>query len=83
MEGSISAGRSRLSAGVGAGASHLLWRLLVVVAVGAQDVAAVGEEARTHQRHGTARALEARLVPLPLLKGDVLAVSEAYGKISS
>lgn len=54
-------------------------RSVVVVTVHTQDVTAVGEEARAHQRHGTAGALEAWLVPLPVLKGDVLPISEACG----
>lgn len=54
-------------------------RSVVVVAVRAQDVAAVGEEAGAHQRHGAARALEAGLVPLAVLEGHVLPVSEACG----
>lgn len=52
------------------------WKSIVVVAVRAQDVTAVGEEAGAHQRHGAARTLEARLVPLPVLERNVFPVSE-------
>lgn len=49
---------------------------VVVVAVCAQNQVPVRKEAGTDQRHGAARALEARLVPLPVLEGNVLPVSE-------
>lgn len=52
------------------------WRSVVVVAVCTQDLVAVGEEAGAHQRHRAARTLEARLVPLPVLKRHVLPVSK-------
>lgn len=51
-------------------------RSVVVVAVCAQNLAAVGEEAGAHQRHGAARALEARLVPLPVLERNVLPIAK-------
>lgn len=49
---------------------------VVVVAVRAQNLAAVGEEAGAHQWHGAARTLETRLVPLPVLKRNVLPISK-------
>lgn len=52
------------------------WKSVVVVAVRAQNLTAVGEEAGAHQRDGAARTLEARLVPLPVLERNVLPVSE-------
>lgn len=49
---------------------------VITVAVCAQNLAAVGEEAGAHQRHGAARTLEARLVPLPVLERNVLPISK-------
>lgn len=51
--------------------------LSVAVAVAAQDPLSVGEEAGAHQRDGALGAGEARLVPLALLKRDVLSSSES------
>lgn len=49
---------------------------VVVVAVCAKNLVTVGEEAGAHQGHGAARTLEARLVPLSVLKRNVLPISE-------
>lgn len=46
-------------------------------AVGAEDVVFACLEASTHQRHAASFAVEAVVVPLTLLEGDVLAASEA------
>lgn len=53
---------------------------LVAVAVCTQDQVTVREEAGAHQRHGAAGALEAGLVPLPLLEGDVLSIPEPWDR---
>lgn len=45
-------------------------------AVGAEDVVFARQETSTHQRHAALFAVEAVVVPLPLLKRDVLAASE-------
>lgn len=60
----------------GVTAGRVGWESVVVVAVRAQDLTAVGEEAGAHQRDGAARTLEARLVPLPVLERNVFPVSE-------
>lgn len=60
----------RLAAGCGR------WKSVVVVAVRAQNLTAVREEAGAHQRDGAARTLEARLVPLPVLERNVFPVSK-------
>lgn len=52
------------------------WQSVVAVAVCAQNLTAVGEEAGAHQRHGAARTLKARLVPLPVLKRNIFPVSK-------
>jgi len=49
----------------------------VLAALWAQDVVALGEEATADQRHGALLTIEAVVVPLTLLKGNVLAASEA------
>lgn len=52
------------------------WQSVVAVAVRAQNLTAVGEEARAHQRHRAARTLKARLVPLPVLERNIFPVSK-------
>ena len=64
------------ASGAGAAGVVLAAGSLVVVAVCTQDQVAVGEEAGANQRHGATRALKARLVPLPVLKRNVLPVSK-------
>lgn len=49
----------------------------VFPAVGAQDVVPLCEEASAHQGQGALLAVEAVIVPLPLLKGDVLGAAES------
>lgn len=71
-----SSARLRFGKFTGKEEGSLQVRSLVVVAVRAQDLTAVGEEAGAHQRDGAARALEARLVPLPVLERNVFPVSE-------
>lgn len=44
--------------------------------VGAQDVVVGGQEASADQGHAAAFAVEALIVPLALLKRDVLAATE-------
>lgn len=44
--------------------------------VGTQDVVLGREEAAAHQGHAAALAVEAVVVPLALLKGDVLAAPQ-------
>lgn len=60
----------------GVTAGHVRWKSVVVVAIRAQNLTAVGEEAGAHQRDGAARTLEARLVPLPVLERNVFPVSK-------
>lgn len=48
----------------------------VLAALWAEDVITLGEEAASHQRHGTLLTVEAVVVPLALLEGNVLAASE-------
>lgn len=50
----------------------------VLPAFRAEDVVALGEEATTDQGHGAGLAVETVVVPLALLKGDVLAASKPY-----
>lgn len=52
----------------------------VLPAVGAQDVVPLGEEAAAHQRQGAPLAVEAVIVPLPLLEGDVLCAAKSCGR---
>lgn len=49
---------------------------LLVVAVFAKYALSVGKEPSPHQGHGTLGTFEAGLVPLTLLKGDVLPLSK-------
>lgn len=49
----------------------------VLPAVGAQDVIPLSEEAPAHQRQGAFLAVEAVVVPLPLLEGDVLCAAKS------
>lgn len=51
-------------------------RSQVFAAVGAQDVVFRRQEPSTHQGHAALFAVEAVVVPLALLKRDVLAASE-------
>lgn len=48
----------------------------VLAALWAQDVVTFGEEAAPHQGHGALLAVEAVIVPLALLEGNVLAAPE-------
>lgn len=54
------------------------WWSVVVVAVCAENQVPVGEKAGAHEWHGAARTLEARLVPLPVLEGNVLSISKPW-----
>lgn len=54
-----------------------LTKLDVFAALGAQDVITLGQEATTNQRYGALLTVEAVVVPLALLKGNVLAAAEA------
>jgi len=49
----------------------------VLAALGAQDVITFSEEATANQGHGALLAVEAVVVPLALLKRNVLAASKA------
>lgn len=49
----------------------------VLAALWAQDIIAFGEEATADQGHGALLTVEAIIVPLALLKGNVLAASKA------
>lgn len=51
----------------------------VLAAVGTEDVVFGREEAAAHQRHAALLAVEAVVVPLALLEGDVLAAAETWG----
>lgn len=57
--------------------SALRLHLDVLAALWAQDIVAFGQEATTDQGHGALLAVEAVIVPLALLEGNVLAASEA------
>lgn len=57
--------------------------LHVFAALWAQDVITFGEEPTTDQGHGALLAVKAVVVPLALLKGNVLAASEAWKRESS
>lgn len=48
----------------------------VFAALWAQDVVAFGEKATANQGHGALLTVEAVIVPLALLKGDVLAATK-------
>ena len=50
----------------------------IFAALRAQDVVALGEEAPPHQGHGALLTVEAVVVPLALLEGDVLAASQTW-----
>lgn len=52
-----------------------LGRVLVGVAVGAQQLLLLGGEGLVHQRASTSGAMEAAFVPVPVLVGQVLAVA--------
>lgn len=54
-----------------------LTKLDVFAALGAQDIITFGQEATTNQRYRALLTVEAVVVPLALLKGNVLAASEA------
>lgn len=49
----------------------------VLAALRAEDVIPFGEEATANQGHGALLTVEAVIVPLALLKGNVLAASKA------
>lgn len=49
----------------------------VLAAVGTQDVIPLGEEASAHQGQGALLAVEAVVVPLPFLEGDVLCATDS------
>ena len=51
----------------------------VLPAVGAQDVIPLREEASPHQRQRALLAVEAVVMPLPLLEGDVLGAAQSCG----
>lgn len=49
----------------------------VLATVGTQDVITLCEEAASHQRKGAFLAVKAVVVPLPVLKADVLGATES------
>lgn len=51
-------------------------QLHVLATLGAQDIVAFSQEAATDQGDGALLTVEAVIVPLALLKGNVLAASE-------
>ena len=64
---------------VGGSGGHLARRLSDIFdALGTQDVVAGRQEAPPHQGHGALLAVEAVVVPLTLLKRDVLAPSQTW-----
>lgn len=52
----------------------------VAAAVTAQDLVVVGDEALPHQRGAAARAVEAVVVPVTVLEGDVFATTKTCGR---
>lgn len=61
--------------------NQVCWPLVAIhsdvfAALWAQDVVTLGKEAPPHQGHRALLAVEAVVVPLPLLKGDVLTATE-------
>ena len=49
----------------------------ILAALWAQDIITFGEESTADQGHGALLAVEAVIVPLALLKGNILAASKA------
>lgn len=52
----------------------------VLATVGAQDVITLCKEAASHQRKGAFLAVKAVIMPLPVLKADVLGATESYSR---
>lgn len=60
--------------------AHKAEILDVLATVGTQDVITLCEEAASHQRKGAFLAVKAVVVPLPVLKADVLGATESYSR---
>lgn len=70
---------ARAGTWVGGGVRVVGSRSDVLPAVGAQDVIPLREEASPHQRQRALLAVEAVVMPLPLLEGDVLGAAQSCG----
>ena len=69
----------QLAGTLGGWGSRRRGRSDVLPAVGAQDVVPLREEASAHERQRALLAVEAVVVPLPFLEGDVLGTTQACG----
>lgn len=58
--------------------SYLTGQSHVLATLGTQDVITLSQEAAANQRDGALLAIEAVVMPLALLKGNVLAASKTY-----